>query len=181
MCGTCSGSRAEPRSLEINLDLSDTCQSVPAGGAASLPARRDPPPAGWEAAAGAAESCSDREQKFPRHSSSPRDTRGFALFLHVSRSPLVFISLDSWRQACVWKNVTLFSFTLSGRLFKPERLQDYVRARFDTHTCKYKNGSHAWKVTTTRWYREPVFWRCVVRKLWDAFRAAPLKIPQVKD
>lgn len=142
MCGTRSGSRAEPRCLEINLDLSDTCHSVPAGRAASLPARTLRLPA-WEVAAGAAESCSDREQKFPRHSSSPRDTRGFALLVHVSRSPLVFISLDSWRQACVWKNVALFSFTLSGRLFKPERLQDYVCARFDTHTCKYKNGSHA--------------------------------------
>lgn len=140
VCGTRSGSRAEPRCLEINLDLSDTWQSVPA--------RTDPPPAGL----GGCGRCSRVLQPGPALTERSRtfsvtvhrpDRRGDLLFLLVSRSPLGFISLDNWRQACVWKNVALFSFTLAGRLFKPERLQDYVCARFDTHTCKYKNSWHA--------------------------------------
>lgn len=145
MCGTRSGNRAEPRRLEINPDLSDTCQWEPAG-------RAQPGASSAAAAASSSRVPALTESRgLPATLHRPQIRGGNLLFFppRASRSTLGFISPDSWRQACVWKNVVLFSFALSGRLPQPERLQDYVCARFDTHTCKYKNGSACLKSELT--------------------------------
>lgn len=142
---------AEPRRLEINLDLSDTCQSLPRGRAATLPARPGPartlclccsdvlsPPA----APAAAEPRCDRGRSFPVTLGRP-EIRGDLLFSLMFLAHLLALSPSTVGARHVFgRMLRCFLSQCQGDCsnLKDCRITSVLVL---THTCRSKNLSHA--------------------------------------